>query len=289
MQIPSELKTFIRQTLKKDIGTGDITTTAVCPSTVKIFGTIVARERGIVCGSEIIRLAYSLIDKKVRVQILKKDGASVKRGDKIIKLSGSARSILKGERTALNFISHLSGISTLASAYVKKTKGTRTKIFDTRKTIPGYRDLSKYAVRVGGGCNHRMGLYDQVLIKDNHFAALGVRNGCEIAQLVIAARQKVSKKIKIEVEVDSLRQLQKVLPVHPDIVLLDNMNVPNLKKAVAMIQQEKKRSRVAISSEASGGITLQTVASIARTGVDRISIGALTHSAPAIDFSLDII
>jgi nicotinate-nucleotide pyrophosphorylase (carboxylating) len=215
-------------------------------------------------------------------QRLVEDGNTLHPGDRIARVDGLMRCILAAERTALNFLQHLSGIATLTGRFVDATKGFPCRIFDTRKTLPGWRLLQKYAVRCGGGHNHRMGLYDGVLIKDNHLAALG--SGPEaIRQAVQAAREKNSPDIPVEVEVENLDLLEVALDCQPDIVLLDNMSLDQLREAVRRRNAKSRR----IELEASGGITLYNIRAVAETGVDRISVGALTHSAPALDIALD--
>jgi nicotinate-nucleotide pyrophosphorylase (carboxylating) len=212
------------------------------------------------------------------------DGERVERGSVAAVLSGATRSRLIGERTLLNFLTHLSGVATLTRSFVDLTRGTRAKILDTRKTLPGWRALEKYAVRCGGGVNHRMGLYDGVLIKDNHLAAwVGLENRPTLGEAVERARRVSPKEAPIEVEVDSLEQLRAVLSAGPDIVLLDNMSPAMMREALAI----RDATAPAVLLEASGGVTLETVSAIAATGVDRISIGALTHSAAALDLAFD--
>ncbi|MBU1864534.1 MAG: carboxylating nicotinate-nucleotide diphosphorylase [Candidatus Omnitrophica bacterium] len=289
MKSNKHIDTLVAMALREDIGSGDVTTETFVPKDVTKKARIVARERGILCGCEVIRIIGKLIDKRIRVKLLKYDGMHIKNRDIIGTLQGPVYSILKAERVILNYIGYLSGISTTTSSYVKKIKGTRAKIFDTRKTTPAYRTLEKYAVTIGGGYNHRKGLYDQVLIKDNHFKAIEKNSVKDLACLIQNVRKKIPRRMKIEIEADSLMLLRKILPLHPDIILLDNMRGQTLKKALAMVNGERKRSKVKIAVEASGGINLRNVRQIAQLGVERVSIGAVTHSARSLDFSLEVI
>lgn len=276
---------LIELALAEDLGTiGDVTTNALIRPDERGTVQIVSRQTGVLAGLPVARLVFEQIDHDVRWVTCVDDGGALQPGTVVAELSGSVRSLLSGERTALNFLTHLSGIATLTRRYVDAIAGTSANIFDTRKTLPGWRVLEKYAVRCGGGRNHRVGLFDMVLIKDNHLAdwkASGADH--TIAAAVLAARSCAPSGIPIEVEVDTLEQLADALSAAPDIVLLDNMDVAMLRQAVEM------RNRVAprMELEASGGVSLNNVADIARTGVERISIGALTHSAPALDLAFD--
>jgi nicotinate-nucleotide pyrophosphorylase (carboxylating) len=271
--------------LAEDLGTvGDLTSQALIP--VEMPGTVnvVARAEGILAGSPVARLVFDRLDSTVAWQTHIDDGARLTRGMVIASVTGPLRALLAGERTALNFLMHLSSIATLTRNFVDAVAGAKAVILDTRKTLPGWRRLEKYAVRAGGGTNHRMGLADGCLIKDNHLAAWRTANPHRtIAKAVAEARQRVAKHIPIEVEVDTLDQLIDALAGRPDIVLLDNMDVPGLRECV------KLRDRLApgVLLEASGGIRLANVAEIAAAGVDRISVGGLTHSAPALDLAFD--
>ena len=243
---------------------------------------MVARQAGVVAGLWLVGMVYGRIDDQVQVGLSVADGRAVWPGEVLAEVRGPAASLLAGERTALNFLQHLGGIATLTAAFVEAVEGTRAVICDTRKTTPGWRRLEKYAVRCGGGTNHRMGLYDEVLIKDNHLALAG--RG--IVETVLEVRDRVGERVKIEVEVDTLEQLGQVLPLPVDCILLDNMSAAQLGEAVAM--RDAADPRGAPLLEASGGVTLATVGEIALSGVDRISVGALTHSAPALDVAMDI-
>ena len=278
---------LIRLALAEDLaGRGDLTTSAVIPESAVGSVSIVVRKPGVVSGLPIVPLVFTEVDPRVRVQLEAADGNQVERGTVVAVLTGATRSLLIGERTALNFLTHLSGVASLTRRFVDLAKGTRAKILDTRKTLPGWRALEKYAVRCGGGVNHRMGLYDGVLIKDNHLAAwIGLETRPSLREAVERART-VSPKdvaIEVEVEVDSLEQLRDVLKARPDIVLLDNMTPATMKQAIAIRDGEAP----GVLLEASGGVTMETIAAIAATGVDRISVGALTHSAPALDLAFD--
>ncbi len=271
-----EQETLVKAALGEDLGDAhDITTNNIIPCDVKTSAVISARSAGVLAGIELAQLTFSLLCDEVTFKVHAKDGEHIAAGQDILTITGYSQIILTGERTALNFLTHLCGVATLTNTYVAAIKGTNAKILDTRKTIPGMRVLQKYAVKMGGGTNHRMGLYDAVLIKDNHIAAAGSITGALDAVKGASG--------KIEIEVDTLDQLSEVLSHGgADIVLLDNMSIETLQKAVKMARKQ-------ITTEASGGVTLQNVRAIAQTGVDYISIGALTHSAPALDIGLDFI
>ena len=260
--------------------TGDRTSLATIPAGSTATAAFTARSPGVLAGLPAAALVCHAVDPTLTFRVEVADGARLERGTRIATISGSLHAILAAERTALNFLQHLSGIATLTRQFVDATAGFPARILDTRKTIPGWRLLEKYAVRMGGGVNHRMGLHDAILIKDNHLAGLGgdVRKAVEMARAYPG-----NSGLPVEVEVDSLAQLEDALAVRAEIVLLDNMNLSEMKAAVA------RRNAVApgVLLEASGGINLRTVRDIAATGVDRISVGALTHSAPALDIALD--
>jgi len=272
---------LVDNALREDLGSvGDITTDAIIPVDAKSHATINTRQAGVVAGLGLARLAFRALDTNVVFAPLKKDGDVVKAGDDLAQIEGKARAILSAERVALNFMCHLSGIASETHKLVEAVKPHKARIFCTRKTNPGLRLVEKYAVRAGGGSNHRFGLYEAVLIKDNHIAMAG-----GIKPALERVRKAVGQTVKIELEVDTLEQLNEaieLLPTFPiDAVLLDNMTVPMLKTAV-----EKIAGRFV--AEASGGITLQNVADIAATGVDVISVGWITHSAPVLDIGLDV-
>jgi len=267
----------VKEALLEDLGrAGDITSEAIFNKNIKIEAALVTRKCGVLCGTATALTAFKLIDPEIKFDNKLKDTALVNSGDIIARINGSATSILAAERVALNFLGHLSGISTLTANYVSQISHTHTKICDTRKTTPNLRALEKYAVSCGGGVNHRFGLDDAILIKDNHIAVAG-----GVAAALRAAKQKIGHLVKIEIEVDTLDQLHEALSEGVDVVLLDNMSLPQLAEAVRMINKQAL-------SEASGGISLDTVAAVAETGVDLISVGALTHSAPVLDVGLDI-
>lgn len=270
---------LLRQALDEDIGSGDASSQAVIDADDMGQGALVARQDLVVAGLPLAEAVFLQVDSTINLEGLVQDGASVRAGDVLMNVSGRARSMLTAERTALNFLQRLSGIATLTRRYVEAVAATEVLILDTRKTTPGYRRLEKYAVRCGGGENHRIGLYDRIMLKDNHLAAWRRRNQGGLADMVRAARRAYPE-LEIEVEVDTAEQLDEVLPAEPDWVLLDNMEPDELS---ACVRLAKGRTRL----EASGGLTLDTVAAIAATGVDAISVGALTHSAPACDIALD--
>jgi len=281
----NRVKELVAAALKEDIGKGDITTEACVFQKRNAKARIIAKQCGIIAGLEIARAVFEILDNKIKFKSLIKDGIEVKKGNVIAELSGPVTPILAGERTALNFLQRLSGIATLTREYVEKVKPYRARILDTRKTTPGLRDIEKYAVSVGGGQNHRMGLYDMVLIKDNH---LKIENK-NIKELVQSVRKKIPKNVKIEIEVENLSQVKEAFQSEVDIIMLDNMNIQTIKKAVSLIQNSKLKTRNFPEIEVSGDVSLDSVEKIAECGVDRISVGKLTHSAEAMDISLRII
>ena len=264
--------------------TGDLTCQALIPEAARAEVLVVARQEGILAGGPVAQMVFARLDPQVKWRQEVPDGSLLSQGTCVARVSGPLRSLLTGERTALNFLTHLSGVATWTRRFVDAVKPALVQILDTRKTHPGWRVLEKYAVRAGGGTNHRLGLYDGCLIKDNHLAAWAAESKTpKIADAVRQARSRVGEGIPVEVEVDTLEQLRDALEGRPDIVLLDNMPPAILREAVAL------RNQLApdILLEASGGITLDTIAEIAKTGVERISIGGLTHSAPACDLAFD--
>jgi len=274
---PLLIEPLIRAALAEDLApNGDITTLSVVPQGTVAQGRIVARAEGRIAGLDLVRSTFRLLDPGLRLTVTAQDGADVAKGTVLVTLEGDARAMLQGERVALNYLGHLSGIATATRGCVAATAGTRAKICCTRKTTPGLRALQKYAVRVGGGSNHRFGLSDAVLIKDNHIAVAG-----GITPAVARAKQRAGHMIKIEVEIDGLGQLDEALASGADVIMLDNMSLADMKTAVA-----KAKGRAVL--EASGGVTAARVAEIAATGVDLISIGWITHSAPNLDVALDI-
>ncbi len=277
MNIPQiEYEPLVRAALLEDIGPGDITTMACIPAMTRARATLTAKSPGVIAGLDVAALAFRLLDPDCDWQPRVNDGHVV--GDEPLPLavvSGDARAILTAERVALNFLQRLSGVATVTARCVARVQGTNARIADTRKTTPGLRALEKYAVRCGGGHNHRVGLYDCVLIKDNHIQAAG-----SISQAVARARDFAPHTMKIEVECDTLEQVGEALAVHADIILLDNMDTETMRKAVETIGGRA-------IAEASGGLTESRLAEVAAIGVNVLSIGALTHSAPAMDISLD--
>ena len=271
--------------LAEDVGPGDLTSNAVIQPEAVARGAFVAREAGVLAGGPLLAPLFRKLDPAVEVELLKDDGAPLAKGDAIATIRGPARAILAGERVALNFLQRLSGIATLTRRFVDKAAPHGAKILDTRKTTPGWRYLEKYAVRAGGGTNHRMGLYDQVLIKDNHLLVAEQRwPGRAVAGAIEAARAAAPGGIRIEVEADTLDQVRQAIEAGADIILLDNMTDGQMRQAVALARGREPRPIL----EASGGVTEARVEAIARTGVDWISVGALTHSAPALDIALDL-
>lgn len=270
------IEPLVRLALTEDFGRGgDITTDAVIPAATRMTALMSAREPGIAAGYDAARLALRLVDPQATWTTLTEEGAALSKGAPLVRIEGSARSVLMAERVMLNFIGPLSGVATLTSKFVAEAAGTNARITCTRKTTPGFRALEKRAVRLGGGVNHRLGLDDAILIKDNHIAAAG-----GVALAMKRARAAVGHLRAIEIEVDRLAQIEEALPFKPDAILLDNMSTAMLKEAVALIAGRAK-------TEASGGVRLETVKAIAQTGVDFISAGALTHSAINLDIGLD--
>jgi nicotinate-nucleotide pyrophosphorylase (carboxylating) len=280
-------RALIELALAEDLGDrGDVTSNALISREARGQGVFVARSAGVLCGVEVVRL----IAERFALELVSapppawRDGVQVQPGQRLGAVRGSMRSVLAFERPALNFLQRLSGIASLTARFVATIEGTNAHIYDTRKTTPGWRALEKYAVRCGGGHNHRMGLYDAVLIKDNHVACLA-DTGDPIGRAITAARAAVAPDTTVEVEVTSLAQLDRALQCAPDIVLLDNMTLDEMAEAA----ERRSQRAPAILLEASGGVTLESVRAIAQTGVDRISVGALTHSAPALDMAVNVL
>ena len=268
------LDNIILTALNEDIGTGDITSLSTIPEDRMAYGRFIAKESGVVCGTDVVERTFKLIDKETEVVFSVNDGDKIEKGDVICEVKGKARSLLTAERVSLNFLQHLSGIATRTNTAVEQIKGYKAKIADTRKTTPGLRVLEKKAVKIGGGVNHRFNLADGVLIKDNHIvAAGGIKNAVE------AARKNAPHTLKIEVEVEDFGMLNEALEAGADIIMLDNMSNEDMKKAVQIIAGRA-------ISEASGNMGEKSLAEVAATGVDLISIGALTHSVKALDISL---
>jgi nicotinate-nucleotide pyrophosphorylase (carboxylating) len=297
-----QIEEVIDRALAEDLGKGDVTTEALIPGDRRGTGFIVAKKEGTLAGIKVAKQVFHRVDPELKVEVLLEDGARVKPGSKVAKVSGSIASILKAERVALNFLQRLSGIASETNRYVEAVKGLPVRIMDTRKTTPGLRSLEKYAVKAGGGENHRMNLGEGILIKDNHLAALRSQ-GLNIKEIVAKARQNAplslreflppslrgakrrsnlqARQTQVEVEVGTVSEALEAVEAGADIVMLDNMNLEDMRKAVKSIH-----GRALI--EASGGITLDNVRAVAETGVDFISIGALTHSARALDISLEL-
>jgi nicotinate-nucleotide pyrophosphorylase (carboxylating) len=271
-----QLTALVHDALEEDQAFNDITTIATVVSTRRARASLVARQSGTIAGVSLALEAFRLLDPKVSMRIDADDGARVEKGDTVIYITGHARGMLSAERTALNFMQHLSGIATLTAKYVDAVKGTRAKILDTRKTTPGWRKLEKYAVRCGGGVNHRLDLARAVLIKDNHLNSV---DG-DVEMAVRRVRELAPPGARVEVECDSVEQVRAALDAGVDTILLDNMPLDALREAVSL-------ARGRACTEASGGVTLDTVRGIAETGVEFISVGALTHSAPAMNLALD--
>ncbi|MBI3876984.1 MAG: carboxylating nicotinate-nucleotide diphosphorylase [Verrucomicrobia bacterium] len=273
------IRRAVRDALAEDVGSGDVTTLATVPADATATAHMIAREPLTVAGLALAEEAFRQLSPALHIQHGAADGQRVERGAKLLSVSGSARAILTAERVALNFVQRLSGVATFTAQFVEAVKGTRAQILDTRKTTPGWRRFEKYAVACGGGRNHRFGLHDIVLIKDNHLAALRDAKPNAIAAAVQRAREQFPK-LKIEVEADTLEQVAQAANAGADIILLDNMTAAQLREAVALVAGRAQ-------TEASGGVNLQTVRDIAETGVNFISVGALTHSARAVDIALD--
>ena len=273
-------RALIARALEEDIGFGDLTTIATVPAEQAIVATIITRQPGVIAGLEMATAVFHAVDASLHIEQFVSDGTPVAANDRLARIEGSARSILTAERTALNFLGRLSGIATLTAACVAAVAGTRAAIIDTRKTTPGLRALEKYAVRMGSGRNHRFALDDGILIKDNHIAAAG---GIGVA--IARARQHAPHLLKIEVECETLEQVQQALDAGADVILLDNMSIGQQKEAVAVIRQ--RDARVLIEASGNIGTNPERLAAEAATGVDFISLGALTHSAPNFDVSLE--
>ena len=272
------LDDLVAHALREDVGSGDVSTAVAVPPAARAQGVLAARQDGVLAGLPLVGLVYRQLEPAVAVECLARDGDPVSAGQPVARVSGPAAALLTGERTALNFVQHLGGIATLTARYVAAVAGTRCVVLDTRKTLPGYRALAKYAVRCGGGSNHRFGLWDRVLLKDNHWAA-----GEPIA-LVVGRARALWPHLPVEVEVDTPAQLAAVLPLGVDWILLDNFTTAAAAAAVAA----RDAAGVATKLEVSGNVTLETIAGFAQAGVDAASVGRLTHSAPALDLGLDL-
>ncbi len=271
------IKQIIRFALEEDLGEGDMTTDAVIGPEMRGTAVLLAREELVLAGMLVFEQVFKELGSQIEFEEYFKEGDLVPAGEKVCLITGSLALILKGERTALNFLQRMSGIATLTRQYVEKAGSSKVRILDTRKTVPGHRWLDKYAVRTGGGTNHRFGLYDMILIKDNHIAAAG-----SITKAVKLARENAPHTLKVEVEVEDLEGVEAALEAGADIIMLDNMDLKQMAKAA-----DRVKGKAVV--EASGGITLDTIKDVANTGVDLISVGALTHSPKAADFSLEIV
>lgn len=270
------LRALVREALLEDRAFEDVTTLATIPASAVTAAVLAARKPGVVCGGPLAVEAFSQLSEQVRVEVIRRDGTTVAPGDAVLRITGPARALLQGERVALNYMMHLSGIATLTQRFVQAIAGTPARILDTRKTTPGLRHLEKYAVVCGGGRNHRMDLASMAMLKDNHLAAVGGN----IAAAVAAVRVAVPAGLRVEVEADRREQVEQALAAGADVIMLDNMSLDEMRECVQLVA-----GRATV--EASGGVTLERVRAIAETGVDWISIGALTHSAPALDLGLD--
>jgi nicotinate-nucleotide pyrophosphorylase (carboxylating) len=277
----AEIRRAVRAALAEDLGSGDVTTLATVSKNARSVALMNAREPLTVAGIEFAVAAFRQLSPKIKIQKHARDGQRLPAGAPLLKISGSSRALLSAERVALNFVQRLSGVATATAQFVDAVQGTPAKILDTRKTTPGWRRLEKYAVAYGGGKNHRIGLFDLVLIKDNHLVALRNEKPNAIAAAIALARKKYPK-LKVEVEADTLEQVAQAAAAGADIILLDNMPPAQLRQAVKINSGRAK-------TEASGGVNLKTIRAIAQTGVDFISVGAITHSARAVDIGLDFV
>jgi len=281
LQLPEEqVDHIISLALAEDIGHGDVTSEILIPSQLQGKASILVKAEGVVAGGEVAKKVFLRVDPSLRVKVLIKDGAKVKSGDIVATITGRVASILKAERVALNFLQRLSGIASQTAQYIAKTGGLDVKITDTRKTTPGLRLLEKYAVRMGGGQNHRFHLGDGILIKDNHLVALRAL-GMSLKDIVAKAKQNAPQDMKVEVEVNTTQEALDAVEAGADIIMLDNMSPDEMRHVASLIPSQVK-------IEASGGITLANVQAAAKTGVNLISIGALTHSSKALDISLEL-
>ena len=277
--VEQEIRLAVQKALEEDVGTGDATTLSIIPDGARAVAEMRARQDLVLCGIDFVRMTFEQVDENLSIRLLRKDGDALEAGDCLAQIEGSAAAILTAERTALNFVQRLSGVASVTRRYMEQIEGTKTKLLDTRKTTPGWRHFEKFAVTCGGATNHRVGLYDMIMVKDNHLATLGSDPAKTIPQAIQRAKT-MYPKLKVEVEADTLDQALIAMDSGADIILLDNMSCDQLKQAVAA-----NRGRCQL--EASGGVNLGTIRQIAECGVDFISVGALTHSAPAVDIALD--
>lgn len=278
----------VRLALSEDVGPGDLTSRFLVPADARGSAVFLAKADGVLAGLPVLQPLFAELDPAVEVEFLFQDGDRAVRGVQVARVRGPMRSLLTGERTALNFLQRLSGIATLTRAFVDRLAGTRTRILDTRKTTPGLRAIEKYAVRVGGGENHRMGLYDGVMVKDNHRRWLLSLPAAEASAILERARNAAPDPVPVVIEVDALDQLAPVLALAPDVVMFDNLGLPEMTGGVAEVRAWNASRGARVETEASGGVTLDSVADIARTGVDRISVGVITHSVRALDISMEV-
>ena len=274
-----EILQAVRAALLEDVGSGDVTTLATVPAKAQSVALMNAREPLVVAGLQFAEIAFRALSPKIKLQRFVSDGGRVKAGDRLLRIAGPSRALLSAERVSLNFVQRLSGVATATAQFADAIQGTAAKILDTRKTTPGWRRFEKYAVVCGGGRNHRMGLHDMVLIKDNHLVALRDEKPNAIAAAVARVRRHYPK-LKVETEADTLAQVSQAAEAGVDFILLDNMTPAQMRQAIKIVAGRAK-------TEASGGVNLKTVAAIAATGVDFISVGAITHSARAVDIGLD--
>lgn len=280
MQYENLINRLLDLGFEEDINTGDVTTESIIPETMNATATMTAKQEGVVSGLEIVKMVYERLQKDIIFTPYFKDGDKVEKGDVILKIEASYPTLLKGERLSLNIFQRMSGIATETSRYVAELKGTATELLDTRKTAPGMRVLDKMAVKHGGGTNHRMGLYDMAMIKDNHIKMAG-----GIAKAVEQVRSRISPEIKIEVETTNLDEVRQAIEAGADIIMLDNMGTEAMREAVSVI----KASGKGIKTEASGNMSIPRLVEVASTGVDYISVGALTHTVKAMDISMNIV
>lgn len=280
MKLDPAARSLIRLAAAEDLGSGDLSTQRFLSARLRLSGRFIARQSGVLCGTESASEVFRIMAPGARLRWLVREGGSLRPGT-VIGLVWGGRSILTAERTALNFLQRLSGVATLTRAFVRRVQGTRARVFDTRKTTPGWRGLEKHAVRCGGGCNHRMGLYDMVMLKDNHLAALAGKGAISSP---LARLRRSHPRVKVLVEAKVHREVLLALKLGADIVLLDNMSPSRLKREIDFLRRSAPKTPV----EVSGGVGLESVRRLARLGPDRISVGRLTHSAPALDISLDV-
>jgi len=274
-----EARTLVRLALNEDVRTGDVTSLWTLPAQQIQTAVLIAKESGVIAGLPVISIVFEEIKENVKISFNAEDGANVKAGDKIASITGETKALLSGERVMLNFLQQLSGVATITNKFARILAGTKTKILDTRKTIPGFRTLQKYAVLVGGGSNHRMGLWDMVLVKDNHIAAAG-----GVLEAWNAVKKQNTQNLKVEIEVENLEQLKLLLNLGVNRIMLDNMDNQTMQEAVRIV----KESGDPVELEASGNMTLEKVKEIADIGLDFISVGALTHSVKSLDISMRI-